>query len=154
TILDLAKAPIPGNLRGRSLKSLLDGGGSLVERTVYSESFYGRYHLQWKGLTSLTDGRYHLIEGQVPELYDPHRDPGERQNVFDAEPEIAARLRARLDDVLLGSTVAGPTGLPTADRERLATLGYVNTTIDASGPDPLQIAALLEAHRSAIDLDA
>ena len=35
TILDLAKAPLPGNLRGRSLKPLLDATGHLDGRTVY-----------------------------------------------------------------------------------------------------------------------
>ena len=42
TILDLAKAPVPGNLRGRSLKPLLDGTGRLPERLIYSESLFGQ----------------------------------------------------------------------------------------------------------------
>jgi choline-sulfatase len=42
TALDLVRAPIPGDLRGRSLKPLLDGSGTLPETVVYSESLYGR----------------------------------------------------------------------------------------------------------------
>ena len=36
TILDYVKAPIPGNLRGRSLKPVLDGTGHLHEQAIYS----------------------------------------------------------------------------------------------------------------------
>ena len=50
TILDLAKAPVPGNLRGRSLKPLLDGTGTLPEQAVYSEALYARYHFGWSEL--------------------------------------------------------------------------------------------------------
>src|SRR5205823_12441429 len=38
TILDLVKAPVPGTLRGRSLKTLLDGTGHLSPPAVYSDA--------------------------------------------------------------------------------------------------------------------
>ena len=38
TVLDLAKAPAPRNLRGRSLKPLADGTGTLPDVVVYSEN--------------------------------------------------------------------------------------------------------------------
>lgn len=55
TLLDLAKAPAPGNLQGLSLKPLLDGPARLPGRSVYSETLYAQYHFGWRGQTALTD---------------------------------------------------------------------------------------------------
>ena len=57
TVLDLVKAPRAGSLRGRSLKPLLDGSGSLTAVAVYSESLYAKHRFGWSELTSATDGR-------------------------------------------------------------------------------------------------
>ena len=73
TILDLVKAPAPGNLRGRSLKPLLEGTGRLRERPVYSEALYAHYHFGWSELTALTDGRYQYISAPREELYHSER---------------------------------------------------------------------------------
>lgn len=87
TILDLVKAPIPGNLRGRSLKPLLDGNGRLPARMVYAEALYGRYHFGWAELTATTDGRFRFIKAPREELYDLERDPDERENLVETAPE-------------------------------------------------------------------
>src|SRR5262245_46756737 len=47
TVLDFVKAPIPGQLRGRSLKPLLEGTGRPTPAPVYSEALYARYHFGW-----------------------------------------------------------------------------------------------------------
>ncbi len=60
TLLDLAKAPLPNSLRGRSLKPLLENGQLLENRLVYSEAGYGRHRFGWSGLASLTDGRFQV----------------------------------------------------------------------------------------------
>src|SRR5206468_5992454 len=73
TILDLAKAPIPGALRGRSLEPVLEGTGRLTEQAVYSEALYARYHFGWSELTSLTEQRYRFIKAPTEELYDLDR---------------------------------------------------------------------------------
>jgi len=78
TILELVKASVPGNLRGRSLKPLLDGTGQLPARPVYSEALYGRYHFDWRELIAITEGDYRYVKAPVEELYDLRRDPGER----------------------------------------------------------------------------
>ena len=70
TILDLVKAPRVGSLRGRSLKPVLEGTGTLPPPTVYSEALYARYHFGWSELTSLTDERYRYIKAPREELYD------------------------------------------------------------------------------------
>ncbi|MBI3493344.1 MAG: sulfatase-like hydrolase/transferase, partial [Acidobacteria bacterium] len=83
TILELVKAPVPGNLRGRSLKPVLEGTGPLAELSVYSEALYARYHFGWSELTALTDDRYRFIKAPREELYDLQRDPHERENLAD-----------------------------------------------------------------------
>ena len=92
TILDLVKAPVPDNLRGRSLKPLLEDTGSLRERPVYSESLYAHYHFGWSELTALTDGRYQYISAPREELYDLTNDPSQRENLAGAEAGAADAL--------------------------------------------------------------
>ena len=65
TILDFVRAPVPGNLRGRSLKPLLEGH-ELPARLVYSESLFARYQFGWSPLSSVTDGRYRYIGAPTP----------------------------------------------------------------------------------------
>jgi arylsulfatase A-like enzyme/Flp pilus assembly protein TadD len=81
TVLELAKAPIPGNLRGRSLTPILDGTGELSDEGVYSEAWYGRIRFGWSGLKAWTDRRHRYIEAPDEELYDLEHDPGERENL-------------------------------------------------------------------------
>ena len=97
TILDFAKAPIPGNLRGRSLKPALEGRGRLPDRAVYSESLYARVHFGWSELTALTDSHYQYIDAPRAELYDLDRDPHEQTNVADNNPKVLAGLRQSLN---------------------------------------------------------
>ena len=50
TMLDFAKAPRPGDLRGRSLKPLLEGKSASARRLIYSESLYGHHEFGWSEL--------------------------------------------------------------------------------------------------------
>jgi arylsulfatase A-like enzyme/cytochrome c-type biogenesis protein CcmH/NrfG len=113
TILDLAKAPIPDQLRGVSLTPLLDGTGRLRERPVYSEALYAHYHFGWGELTAITDGRYRYIKAPREELYDLANDPNQRENLAgrDGEPRtalesLAAELARLTADA--GEEIAGP----------------------------------------------
>src|SRR4030095_344047 len=81
TILDFVKAPASGQLRGRSLKPVLEGTGHLSPAPVYSEALYARYHFGWSELTALTDDRYRYIKAPREELYDLQRDPHARQHL-------------------------------------------------------------------------
>ena len=136
TILDLVKAPVPGNLHGRSLKTLLDGTGHLPEEPVYAETLYGRTHFGWSELTTLFDGRYRYIKAPREELYDLARDPHERENLAGtgATPERA--LRAALDRL-----VAGPANAADEDT-------------GGAGSDPKDKAEVLETYRAALGLAA
>jgi arylsulfatase A-like enzyme/Tfp pilus assembly protein PilF len=159
TILDLARAPVPGNLSGQSLKPLLDGTGGLPGRIVYSESLYGLYHFGWSGLTSVTDGRYRFIKAPNEELYDLQADPVERENLASTRADVKAGLRDALDRLVSGASVQAPDDVPPEDRERLETLGYVGavagpaTPTEEGRPDPKDTRAVLETYRAAVDRD-
>ncbi len=160
TILDYVKAPIPGNLSGRSLKPVLDGTGHLREQPIYSEALYGRYHFGWSELTALTDGHYRYIKAPHAELYDLTRDPHERDNVAIDRAASATAMRGALDRLTAGSSIPAPAAVPAEARERLEALGYVGTSSGISKepaealPDPKDKLAVLEQYRQAIDLAA
>jgi arylsulfatase A-like enzyme/Tfp pilus assembly protein PilF len=158
TILDLVKAPVPGNLRGRSLKPVLDGTGHLPDLSVYSEALYARYHFGWSELTALTSERYRYVRAPRDELYDLQRDPGERDNIAAEHGQPREALGAELDRVAAGATIQPPSDVPADARERLQALGYVGAQTDvptAPGetlPDPKDKRQILETYRAAIDL--
>jgi arylsulfatase A-like enzyme/Flp pilus assembly protein TadD len=158
TVLDLVKAPLPGNLRGRSLKPLLDGTGALPETSIYSEALYARYHFGWSELTALTDDRYRFIKAPRAELYDLARDPHERQNIADERPQASEALRGALERLIAGVPIQAPSAVSADARERLQALGYVGATTDvgaAAGddlPDPKDKRDILERYRQAVDL--
>jgi tetratricopeptide (TPR) repeat protein len=160
TILDYVKAPIPGNLRGRSLKPLLEGTGRLPEQAVYSEALYARYHFGWSELTALTDGRYRFIKAPFAELYDLVRDPHERHNIAGDRTSSATAMRGALDRLTAGSPIPAPAAVTADARERLQALGYVGAqTAVPTGPgealpDPKDKREILERYRAAIDLAA
>jgi arylsulfatase A-like enzyme/Tfp pilus assembly protein PilF len=158
TILELVKAPVPGNLHGRSLKPLLDGTGRIPEAAVYSEALYARYHFGWSELTALTDARYRYIKAPSEELYDLERDPHERHNLADDRGPARVALRGALDRLIAGAAIHAPASVPTDARERLQALGYVGAQTDISTapgetlPDPKDKHQILETYREAIDL--
>jgi arylsulfatase A-like enzyme/Tfp pilus assembly protein PilF len=157
TILDLVKAPGAGNLRGRSLKPVLEGTGTLPPTTIYSEALYARYHFGWSELTALTDERYRYIKAPREELYDLERDPHERINIAEERPQPRQALRSALDRVAAAATIQAPSVVSADARERLQALGYVGAQTDVSTkpgdalPDPKDKREILERYRAAVD---
>jgi arylsulfatase A-like enzyme/Tfp pilus assembly protein PilF len=158
TILDYVKAPIPGNLHGRSLRPLLRGTGHLPEQAVYAEALYGRYHFGWSELTALTDRRYRYIKAPRAELYDLQRDPHERQNLAAGRGPVLAAFAQALDRLIAGTMVQAPGAVSAEARARLQALGYVGTQTETSDqpgdalPDPKDKREILERYRAAVDL--
>jgi len=162
TILDLVKAPVPGQLRGRSLKPLLDGTDELGDTIVYSEALYGHYRFGLSELASVTDGHYRYIKAPREELYDLERDPHERLNLIDERATAAARqsLRSTLDQLVAHTETQAPEPIAPEDRDRLQLLGYVGTastrSTTASGggapADPKDKCELVENYRAAVAL--
>jgi choline-sulfatase len=157
TILDLVKAPLPGNLHGRSLKPLLDGAPHLPDQAVYSEAMYSRYHFGWSELTALTDGRFRYIRAPRPELYDLQRDPHERENLADERQPARQALKGALERLIAGQTLQAPNEVQADARERLQALGYVGAQTEMSPaagetlPDPKDKREILGTYRAAVD---
>ena len=158
TLLDLVKAPVPGQLHGRSLKPLLNGTGRLPAPSVYSEALYARYHFGWSELTALTEERYRYIKAPTDELYDLQRDPHERDNIAADRGQARQALRGALDKLTASATLQAPAEVPADARERLQALGYVGAQAElAKGtgdtlPDPKDKHQILETYRAAVDL--
>jgi Tfp pilus assembly protein PilF len=156
TILDFVRAPVPGNLRGRSLKPLLEDG-ELPARVVYSESLFARYQFGWNPLASVTDGRYRYIDAPAAELYDLEADPQARSNLAEAQPSEVARLAAELKKIVADapSEPRQPNGSRPEDRERLLALGFLGPHAGRSTPvaapiDPAEGVEFAEAYRAAM----
>jgi arylsulfatase A-like enzyme/Flp pilus assembly protein TadD len=157
TILDLVKAPGAGNLRGRSLKPLLEGTGKLQPVPIYSEALYARYHFGWSELSAITDERYRYIKAPREELYDLDRDPHEKANIAEERPQPRQALRGALDRVTAGATIQAPAEVSADARERLQALGYVGAQTEVSTKpgdtlaDPKDKREILERYREAVD---
>jgi len=157
TILDLVKAPGSGGFRGRSLKPVLEGTGTLPPPSVYAEALYARYHFGWSELTALTDDRYRYVKAPREELYDLQHDAHEHANIADERPQARQALRRALDRVAAGATIPVPAEVPPDARERLQALGYVGAPTDLSPrpgellPDPKDKREILERYRAAVD---
>jgi arylsulfatase A-like enzyme/Tfp pilus assembly protein PilF len=162
TVLDFVKAPIPGQLRGRSLKPLLEGSGHPEPAPIYSEALYARYHFGWSELTALTDERYRYIKAPREELYDLQRDAMERANIADERAQARLAMRGALDRIAAGAAIQTPAAVSADARERLQALGYVGAqtggadTLTAGDalPDPKDKRDILERYRMAVDLSA
>jgi tetratricopeptide (TPR) repeat protein len=158
TILDLAKAPISGDLRGRSLRALLDGTGSLPEQPVYSETLHARYRFGWSELTSVTLGSHRYIKAPMEELYNLERDPHEQQNIVTDGGERAASLRRALDGFAAGKAAQAAPVVLDADREHFEALGYDGAHMDWAAvlvddpPDPKDRVRVFEAYRESAEL--
>ncbi len=159
TILDLTGGPARTSLRGRSLRPLLDGSGTVTDAGIYSEALYSRYHFGWSELYSLTDARYRLIRAPRDELFDLERDPQEAASVAEQRPQVRQAMRAALDKLIENAAIAAPASVSEQDRQRLAALGYVgggsSVALSLPGdtlPDPKDKVAILERYRQAADL--
>ena len=176
TILDLVRAPIPGELMGRSLRSLLTDEGARVDsQAIYSESLAGYLRFGGQPLFALTlnDSRY--VRGMTERIErieaagEPLEtaatsgradvDPAGQQTIDSESPEVLKPLRATLDRLLTGHRMSPPAPVPEVDRERLAVAaGYLGGLTPVPGVADLHLKdtsaqqPLAEAHHRAARL--
>ena len=152
TILDLARAPVPKGLAGRSLLQ----AGATPPAAIYSETFYPRIHLGWNELRSMAAADIHYIDGPEPELYARRSDSSEKTNRFSQDSPRARDLKRVLNGIPPDFRLPA-----TADPEqvrKLTSLGYLSATSTmASGeslPNPVRELPMLEETRNAFLLEA
>lgn len=153
TILDLVRAPIPGGLRGRSLRPLLDDDDPIDETPIYSESLTAYYRFGGDPLYSLTGTGYRYVRNGDGEVVPLSAAGSESAGGGAAE---AARLAALLDEMIRDAPIAQPEPVAEADEERFARLGYLAgmrlppAPSDRAGELSLDVQqALVAAHREA-----
>ena len=154
TILDLVRAPIPGGIKGRSLKPLLtETNGQITSQPIYSEAVADAFRFGGNPLFAMTlnDFRYVRsgvesavrIGGPVP----THTEASEA-----ADSAEVPLLRASLDRLLSGHPVPRASVVAARDRVMLALEGALPglQQIDAGSilTDPQQ-QAIAAAHREA-----
>ncbi len=145
TALDLLGLYPLYDIDGVSLGPLLRGEVSNLGLTAYGEASRMASTFNISPLRFVRDGRWKYIHKVNPELYDVEADPDELHNQIEGEPEIASRLRGRLEEILRAApvkradSVAEVTQLAKA---QLRALGYVAVTGGesfASGGESLEL---------------
>ena len=102
TILELADAPIPEGVKGKSLAPILRGE-SVEERPVAVTSAGMTDNPKRIGCSSITDGEWTLHyrgPDHPAELYHIPDDSKEENNLYDGNKSIAERLHAAYLDLL------------------------------------------------------
>ncbi len=150
TVLELAGLPVPSGLDGISLRQALRNGKAPI-RPIYFESLAGSLAFGWSPIEGVRRGKWKVIRGKDPELYDLDADPHETNNLAGVDAPTAADLTALLDaDLSRWKASAAPATTTEApvDAEalaRLASLGYVGGTVSDSGrggPNPKDLVHL------------
>ena len=151
TILDLVRAPLPGDLHGRSLRTLLDEGEDrLTPQPVYAELLAPVYRFGGVPLFALTvnDLRY-LRSDTESVLRLDGADRGLAGVSMDAE---LAALRATLDRLITDApSLPATLAVPPRARRAVAAAGYLaglappRTDAALSAEEQLAIAAAHEA---------
>ena len=151
TLLGELGLPSPEEVQGRDLRPLLRPGGDPAgSEDAYLESRYCQL-LGWSPLRALRTGRHKLILAPRRELYDLEADPGERDNLAEREPALAAELEERLlrlERKLQGPALDRSAAAGMADQEalrKLASLGYAGANLPVDRyrlPSPRELAEL------------
>ena len=100
TILALADAPLARPADGVSLLGPLLGRSKVAPRALYSEVNRSIQALDGNAVGVRT-GERKMIRAdweKSPHLFDLRSDPGETRDLFYVYPEVANRLRKKLDD--------------------------------------------------------
>jgi tetratricopeptide (TPR) repeat protein len=118
TILDFVRAPIPGGLRGRSLRKAIDGDTPLPSQPIYSESLAGYYRFGAAPMFAMTTDRYRYVRSGDEQVSPLDGGPAPADN------EIGAVRRA-LDRLIASRPIVPPAPIGAADQERLARAGYL-----------------------------
>lgn len=137
TIVEQTATHIEGaNHAGQSLLTMLDRKAPV--RSVYSESFYARFHFGWSDMHSLIDGQHQYIRAPIPELYDVVADPSEKKNIINENRRAYVAMRAAIEPFI--KQAAAPSAVDPEEASKLAALGYIGSAVSTNAneqlPDP------------------
>jgi choline-sulfatase len=153
TLLDLAGLPHDG-MDGVSQRAALDTGKA-ASRSVYSETYFPRYHFGWSELLSVTEERYRYVRAPRPELYDRREDAAEKTNLAGGRASTVAAMDQWLEREVKPGEAARPAAVPDETREALQALGYVSggAVVPAGSTlaDPKDKLPVYEAYRKAME---
>lgn len=159
TILAALGMPVPSKMQGTSLLPAISQ--TPAERSIYSESQYGRFAYGWATLRSWRSGKYLFVQAPGRELYDQTADPGALHNLASQSAAVADTLSSQLDEYY-GKTSSAPAAkaeLSPQAAENLRALGYLSSagavkedkTKPAVDPkDHVEVANLM--HEGLIDI--
>ncbi|HXH92485.1 MAG TPA: sulfatase-like hydrolase/transferase [Thermoanaerobaculia bacterium] len=153
TILERTETPEPktGRRTGQSLLTFLDGGPT---RSIYSETYYPRFHFGWSDMESLIEGNDHFIRAPLPELFDLAADPGEKKNLVQENRRAYVRMKSNIEPMI--KEAVAPSGFDPEEAAKLAALGYVGSTVATQEgkalPDPKTTIGVLHEIRLAFTL--
>ncbi|MDJ0852659.1 MAG: sulfatase-like hydrolase/transferase [Myxococcota bacterium] len=156
TLLDLLGLPPLPDARGVSLRPLFEDPSGDLGLLAYGESVEWLTTFGGDVLRTVREGRWKYVHKLEPALYDIEADPGERTNLARKHPEVVARLRGRLEELLRAAPekpADAETALGAEEIAALEALGYVGgpapevlggdevATLELQGPDPVDRTA-------------
>jgi tetratricopeptide (TPR) repeat protein len=145
TVIDWAGLGAADSLRGES------------PEVVLGEAMKPYLEYGWQPQIMAVQGRQKAIFAGTTELYDVVSDPGEARDLSGGA-DLPAAIRAGLDDYPVPSpeTARAPAALSAADRQALASLGYVSATaapvVRKNAPRPVDMVQLFGALEEASTL--
>jgi arylsulfatase A-like enzyme/Flp pilus assembly protein TadD len=163
TVCDLLEIEHPAEIQGQSLIPCFSKKRPKPEdRALYCESLFPTNY-EINSLLGLVTNRWKYIQTTRPELYDLEADPGESNNLADAQPHRARILKDRLAQMLEQTVRQGDvdkeTPLDEESLKHLKSLGYVSVnnvkedfSFDQSKDDPKDLAAFHDQFLIATDL--
>jgi len=133
TLLELANSSSPVKTHGRSLLPLIFRPGSGGESYAYSECLAPSLQFGWSPLYALRTGRYKYIDAPRAELYDIREDPDEQMNLYARYPDVARKMKTKLDRLMAETSenapIPQPANLDKETVERLSALGYIGAPV-------------------------
>jgi choline-sulfatase len=134
TILQEAGLPIPKDMQGESLKSLMNPSAKNAgpdapaeDRSAYAETDYPHRAFGWSSLRALRTGKYLYVRAPEAELYNQADDPTAAHNLAANSKAVADTLNSQLD-AFRAKTSQTLVELAKPDPEqlkKLQALGYV-----------------------------
>ena len=145
-------APVPSNLRGRSLVPLFDGG-TITDRGLYAEAALRALSLRLERAVLAHRRPLPLIRRRTTSCTTSQTDPHERRNLGARARAARRRMRGALDARPRRLEVDGARPRQRRRRQRLQALGYVGSRprLTDAGldtlPDPKDKVQSLEEYR-------